>query len=48
MALEPGEDIRPLVATWEEALEMIRQGRIRDSKTLVALLQYETFENRPK
>ena len=43
MALEPGEDIRPLVITWKEALAMARDGRIEDAKTLVGLLYYEAF-----
>ena len=42
-ALDPGEDLRPLLATWDEALEMARQGRIQDAKTLVGLLHYQTF-----
>ena len=52
MALEAGEDIQPLLCTWEEALEMARRGEIRDAKTLVALLYYRQFratgrESRP-
>ena len=43
LALEAGEDIQPLLCTWEEALEMARQGEIRDAKTLVGLLYYRTF-----
>jgi ADP-ribose pyrophosphatase len=43
MALEAGEDIRVCLATREEALAMARQNRIRDAKTLVGLLYYETF-----
>ena len=43
MALEPGEDIQPLLYTWEEALKMARRGEIRDAKTLVGLLYYRTF-----
>jgi len=42
-APEPGEDLQPLVATWDEALEMARDGRIRDAKTLVGLLFYRAF-----
>jgi ADP-ribose pyrophosphatase len=42
-ALEPGEDIQPLLCTWDEAIEMVRTGRIRDAKTLVRLLYYHTF-----
>jgi len=43
MDLEPGEDLKPHVAPWSEALEMARDGRIRDGKTLVGLLFYEAF-----
>jgi ADP-ribose pyrophosphatase len=42
-ALEPGEDIQPLVCTWNEVLEMVRRAEIRDSKTLCGLLYYHTF-----
>ena len=41
-APEPGEDLQPLVTTWQEALDMARDGRIRDAKTLVGLFYYET------
>ena len=40
---EPGEDLRPLLATWDEALNMARDGRIQDAKTLAGLLYYEAF-----
>jgi ADP-ribose pyrophosphatase len=43
MALEGGEDIRVRLATWEEALDLCRQNRIRDAKTLAGLLFYEVF-----
>jgi len=43
MALEPGEDIQPLLCDWEEAMEMARRGDIHDAKTLVGLLYYRTF-----
>jgi len=43
MRLESGEDIEPQVLPWDEALAMARDGRIRDAKTLVGLLFYETF-----
>jgi ADP-ribose pyrophosphatase len=36
-ALEAGEDLQPLLIPWDEALALVRQGRIRDGKTLVAL-----------
>jgi ADP-ribose pyrophosphatase len=45
---EPGEDLRPLLATWEEALSMARDGRIQDAKTLAGLLYYEAFGGRAK
>jgi len=44
--LEPGEEIRPLLTTWEEALKMARDGRIQDAKTLVGLLWSEAFRHR--
>jgi len=43
LALEAGEDIQPLLCTWAEALELARQGEIRDAKTLVGLLYYRMF-----
>jgi ADP-ribose pyrophosphatase len=43
MALEAGEDIRVLRLTWPEALEMVRDGRIHDAKTVATLLYYDTF-----
>ena len=46
MALEAGEDIRVLRLTWQEALEMVRDGRIRDAKSVAALLYYDTFRRR--
>lgn len=44
--LESGEDIQTWVVRWDEALAMARDGRIRDGKTLVGLLFYETFRGR--
>jgi ADP-ribose pyrophosphatase len=43
MALEAGEDIRVTRLTWDEALAMVRDGRIRDAKSVAALLYVETF-----
>ncbi len=42
--LEAGEDIQPLLCTWDEAMEMVRRGNIRDAKTLVGLLYCRTFK----
>jgi ADP-ribose pyrophosphatase len=43
MALEAGEEIQPFLCTWEEALNMVRRGDIRDAKTIVGLLYYMQF-----
>ncbi|NUQ63670.1 MAG: NUDIX hydrolase [Pirellulales bacterium] len=43
MALEKGEEIRPKIVAWDDALAMAADGRIRDAKTLVGILFYETF-----
>jgi ADP-ribose pyrophosphatase len=42
-SLDAGEDIQPLLCTWDEALGMIGRGEIRDAKSLAALLYYHTF-----
>jgi ADP-ribose pyrophosphatase len=42
-AREAGEDIRNCLVTWPDALQMARDGRIEDAKTLVGLLHYQTF-----
>lgn len=42
-ALEQGEEIETLGVAWETALEMARDGRIHDAKTLVGLLYYASF-----
>ncbi len=41
--LDPGEQIETFLATWDEALAMIGDGRIHDAKTLAALLYYGRF-----
>ncbi len=40
-AREAGEEIENLVVTWDEALQMVRDGRIEDAKTIVSLLFYD-------
>ena len=42
-APEPYELIRAKWFSWDQALEMVRRGIIRDSKTVTALLYLETF-----
>ena len=38
-----GEQVEPLIVGWHEALEMARDGRIEDAKSLVGILWYEVF-----
>jgi ADP-ribose pyrophosphatase len=45
-ALERDENIDLLIATWEEAIAMARDGRIKDAKTLIGLLWCQTFGGR--
>jgi ADP-ribose pyrophosphatase len=42
-ALEAGEDLEPLLLTWDKALESVRRGEIHDAKTLVGLLFFRSF-----
>jgi len=42
-ALEGGEQITLCVTPWDETLRLIREGEIRDAKTLVGLLHYAAF-----
>lgn len=44
---ERGEQIRPLVVSWDEALEMIDRQQIRDAKTLAGLLLYDRQRRGP-
>jgi ADP-ribose pyrophosphatase len=41
--LDPGEDIELLSTTVPDAIQMIRDGRIHDGKTIATLLMYERF-----
>jgi ADP-ribose pyrophosphatase len=40
-SLEGGEQIEPCLVAWREALQMARDGRIQDAKTLTGLLYHE-------
>lgn len=42
-ALEGGEEIERVIVAWDEALAMVRDGRIEDAKSLVGLLYYERW-----
>lgn len=41
--LEAGEQIEPLIVSWQEAMRLVAQGEIQDAKTLAALLWYDRF-----
>jgi ADP-ribose pyrophosphatase len=47
-ALEEGEEIELLPATFDQAVEMIRAGEICDSKTISTLLMYDRFHRTGK
>jgi ADP-ribose pyrophosphatase len=42
-APEEGEDIELRPTDWDEALDMIRGGAIRDAKTIAAILMFDRF-----
>ena len=42
-ALEEGEEIEPMPARLDDAIDMIRTGQIQDAKTIAALLMFERF-----
>ena len=42
-ALDEGEDIEVQPASFDEAIEMIRNGEIHDGKTIATLLMYDRF-----
>jgi ADP-ribose pyrophosphatase len=44
-ALEADERIEPLLLPWREALELVRQGRIEDAKTVAGLLYCDRFRS---
>ncbi len=46
-ALEAGEQITVRETQWPEAMEMIRDGRIQDAKTIAGLLYYGAFDHKP-
>jgi ADP-ribose pyrophosphatase len=43
MRPDAGEQIAPIVVSWQEAIALVRDGKIQDAKTLVALLYYESM-----
>jgi ADP-ribose pyrophosphatase len=47
-ALEEGEEIELAPTPWDDAIEMIRDGRIMDGKTIATLLFYDRFRRQKK
>lgn len=45
-ALESGEEIEPLLATFDETLAMIENGQIQDAKSIATILFYKQFRSR--
>jgi ADP-ribose pyrophosphatase len=43
-ALEPGENIEPLIVSWNDAMRMVHDGSIEDAKTLLGLLYYDRVQ----
>ncbi len=46
MAPDAGEDISVRLATWDEAMAMLRDNRIQDGKSMAGLLYYDAFRRR--
>jgi ADP-ribose pyrophosphatase len=46
MSLDPGEELEPLLCSWDEALALIHSGRIHDAKTLAGLLYGRLYQTR--
>lgn len=44
--LDEDEFINTKIVSWADALQMIRKGEINESKTILALLHYETFRKK--
>jgi hypothetical protein len=42
-ALEEGEQIELHPTAWDDVIDMIRSGTIRDAKTIAAVLMFERF-----
>ena len=45
---EPGEQIEPYPVEWDDAIDMIRSGAIRDAKTIATVLMYDRFHRTPR
>jgi ADP-ribose pyrophosphatase len=43
---QPDERLQPVVVAWDEALTMVRDGRIEDAKTMLALLLCDRLRSR--
>jgi ADP-ribose pyrophosphatase len=45
-AREAGEEIENLIVPWQDAIRMVRDGRIEDAKTMIGLLVWEQQRER--
>jgi ADP-ribose pyrophosphatase len=43
---QPGERLQPVIVAWDEALGMVRDGRIEDAKTMLAILLRDRLRTR--
>ena len=43
---QPDERLQPVIVAWDEALGMVRDGRIEDAKTMLALLLCDRLRTR--
>ena len=47
-ALEEGEEIELMPATWDQVLQMLGEGQIQDGKTIATLLWFDRFRRQKK
>jgi ADP-ribose pyrophosphatase len=45
-ALEEGEEIESFLCPWDDAIELVRCGEIRDAKSIASLLYYDRFHRK--
>jgi ADP-ribose pyrophosphatase len=43
--LEPDEKLESVVVAWDQAMEMVNDGRIQDAKTMLALMLYDRIRH---
>jgi len=47
-ALEEGEEIELMPATWDQVIQMLGEGQIQDGKTIATLLWFDRFRRQKK